>query len=298
MPRQAAEGSSALLCGLFIMLQSVLYGFGNPLSKIAYESISALWCLAARFALASAVFMALFGRRIIREVRAVRPADYLPAGICMALAYTSCNLALERTSATNVGFLMSLSVVFAPLLEAVLNGRRLRPVQLPLLAAVVGGLYLLCCNGSAFSFGPGEAWALITAVSVAGGLVFGGRAMRQLSAVSVSAVQSGVTVLLNLVLALLLDDAAALSRVQPVAWGVVAYLALGCTCIAYTLQNLALRGISPSAVSLLQCTQPILTALISFWLLGERLTPMGIAGAALILLCIAAQNVLPALRED
>lgn len=34
---------------LLILLQSVLYGFGNPLSKIGFESIMVLWCLGIRF---------------------------------------------------------------------------------------------------------------------------------------------------------------------------------------------------------------------------------------------------------
>lgn len=51
-------------------------------------------------------------------------------------------------------------------------------------------------------------------------------------------------------------------------WLVVAYLALLCTCLSYVLQNTALTLLSSYAVSLLQCTQPILTAACSYLLLG------------------------------
>jgi len=294
---EGRQNGNTLLYGGFILLQSVVYGFGNPLTKIAYESISALWCLTIRFALAFLLFMLFFGKRIVKSLRAARFADYFPAALCMTLAYTSCNLALARTSATNVGFLMSFSVVFAPILSAIVEKKRFRPAQIPLLAAVVAGLYLLCCNGHAFAFGAGEAIALVTAISVAGGLVFGERALKSLDAVTISATQAGMTAALNLVLALLLDDMSALAMVRPEAWGVVAYLAVFCTCFAYMMQNAALKHISASAVSLLQCTQPILTALISFLLLNERLTTMGLIGAGMIMLCIIAQNLLPQLRE-
>ena len=40
---------------LLILLQSVLYGFGNPLSKIGFESITVLWCLGIRFSGAAAL---------------------------------------------------------------------------------------------------------------------------------------------------------------------------------------------------------------------------------------------------
>lgn len=295
---EGRQKGGTLLYGGFILLQSIVYGFGNPLTKIAYESISALWCLTIRFAFAFLLFMLIFGKRIVTDIKAARFMDYFPASLCMTLAYTSCNLALARTSATNVGFLMSFSVVFAPILSAIVEKKKFNLMQIPLLAAVVLGLYLLCCNGHAFAFGAGEAIALVTAVSVAGGLVFGERALKSLGALTISATQAGMTAALNLVLALLFDDAAALSSVRPEAWGVVAYLAVFCTCAAYMLQNAALRHISASAVSLLQCTQPILTALISFIILNERLTAMGLIGAGIIMLCILAQNLLPALREQ
>ena len=40
---------------LLILLQSVLYGFGNPLPKIGFESITVLWCLGIRFSGAAAL---------------------------------------------------------------------------------------------------------------------------------------------------------------------------------------------------------------------------------------------------
>ena len=295
MERQV--GDKSWLYGMFILLQSILYGIGNPLSKIAFESISALWCLAVRFSLAFVFFALLFGKRAAAQLRASKPADYLPAGLCMALAYITCNLALERTSATNVGFLMSLPVLFAPLLSSILLRKPYKWLHLPVQLAVVLGLYLLCANGSAFRLGAGDLLALCTALCVAGGLVFGERALRKLDAVVVSTVQLGVTALLSAALAFTLDDVASLRIVTPQAWAVVAYLAIGCSCIAYVLQNSALLHLESRLVSLLQCTQPVLTAFFAYLLLGEALRLSGFFGAALILACIVAENLIPALRE-
>ena len=68
--------------------------------------------------------------------------------------------------------------------------------------------------------------------------------------------------------ALIFDDVAVLQQVTVTGWLVVAYLALLCTCLSYVLQNTALTRLSSYAVSLLQCTQPILTAACSYLLLG------------------------------
>ena len=101
---------------LLILLQSVLYGFGNPLSKIGFESITVLWCLGIRFSGAAALMLLLFGRRTVRTLRAAPLKVWLPCSLAMAAAYASYNMALQFTTATNVGFLMSLPVLFTPAL--------------------------------------------------------------------------------------------------------------------------------------------------------------------------------------
>ena len=245
---------------LLILLQSVLYGFGNPLSKIGFQSITVLWCLGIRFSGAAALMLLLFGRRTVRTLRTAPVGAWLPCSLAMAAAYASCNMALQFTTATNVGFLMSLSVLFTPALAWLLlkrpYPRRIIPIQL----AVIAGLYLLCCGGESgnFTFGAGEVLGLVCALALTAALLF--------------------------------DDAAVLPQVTATAWLVVAYLALTCTCLSYVLQNTALTRLSSYTVSLLQCTQPILTAACSYLLLRERLTAVGLTGAAIIVACVVWEN--------
>lgn len=281
----------------FILLQSVVYGLGNPLTKIAFESITPFWCLAVRFTMAFLVFFLFFGKRIVGQLRAVPVRRYLPASLCMAIAYITCNLALQWTTATNVGFLMSLPVIFAPVLAVLILKSRYHLLHLPIQAIVVAGLYLLCSNGSQLSIGKGDLFALVTAIALAAALVFSEKSLQQLDAVTISAAQAGMTAAISLVCALRFDPLSVLPQVQPEAWAVVVYLALFCTCAAYLLQNTALTYLSSATVSMFQCTQPILTALMSFLLLGETLSFGGIAGAALILVCVLAENIL-ALKEQ
>lgn len=276
----------------FILLQSVIYGFGNPLTKIAFKSITPFWSLSVRFTIAFIVFMLFFGRRIIGSLKSVEPKVYLPAGICMATAYITCNLALSWTSATNVGFLMSLPVIFAPILALLIYKVKYRLIHIPVQIVVVIGLYLLCFDGEKLVFGKGEITALITAISIAGALVFGEESLKQLDAVALSAVQAGITALISLPCALIFENTEILVHVTIPAWLVVLYLAIFCTNIAYMLQNSALKYISASTVSMLQCTQPILTAIISYLLLREKLSTLGIIGAAIIILCIIAENII------
>lgn len=277
---------------LFILGQSLVYGFGNPMTKVAYESITPLWMLAARFTLAFLIMMILFGNRVIKALRNTKPGLWIPSALCCAGAYISCNLALDLTSATNVGFIMSLPVLFAPLLSMVFLKKKYQIRRLPVQLVAILGLFFLCCNGGYFSFGPGEALALFEALCLAGFLVFGEKAMDEMDVMALTTLQVGVTAVISVSFAFIGDDVSVLAGVTPVSWGIVGYLAIACTIVAYLLQNTAVRHLSSTTVSMLQCTQPILTAFASYLLLGETLTHLGLLGAVMIVCCLVADSVI------
>ena len=54
----------------FILLQSLLYGFGDPISKSAYEVLPVYSLLTARYGIALVFLLLLFGRRIFQGLRA------------------------------------------------------------------------------------------------------------------------------------------------------------------------------------------------------------------------------------
>ncbi|HWQ74115.1 MAG TPA: DMT family transporter [Syntrophomonas sp.] len=275
---------------LMIILQCVIYGIGNPITKIAYESITPFWCLAFRFTLAALVIAAIAGKRAITELRSVRIGNWMPGALCMAGAYILSNIALNLTTATMVGFLMSLPVIFVPILAIIVLHRPYRWSFLPVQVTAAAGLYLLCSTGGVFSFGWGEALALTVAVCTAGALVWGEKSLQSLSPLTLSFAQIVITAVLSIMGALIFERGTAFSAIQPEAWWVIVYLAVFCSCLSYLLQNIALTHIPSSLISLTQCTEPVFTAAASFAILGEQLSGMGWWGAALLLACIVYGN--------
>lgn len=283
---------------LFILIQSLVYGLGNPLTKVAYESISPLWLLAARFVLAFFIFLLFFGKQLWTQLKKVPWTLWLPSGLCCAGAYISCNLALNLTAATNVGFIMSLPVLFAPILFSLVFRRPYQFKRLPIQLFTILGLFLLCCNTGVFSFGPGEALALLDALCLAGLLVFGEKAIAKMDVLSVTGLQIGTTMILSLAGALIFDDPSILPGVRPEAWLIVLYLAAVCTIAAYLLQNKAVAHLSSQTVSMLQCTQPVLTSVVAYFLLGETLSLPGMTGAAIILIGLLVDSRIKVGTED
>ena len=162
---------------LFILIQSLIYGFGNPLTKTAYETITPLWLIALRFTISTVLFLPVFRKHIFADTLWLKSAVLLPSALCCAGAYITCNIALNITTATNVGFSMSMPVLFAPLLQSIVLRRKYQIRKLPVQLVAIGGLFLLCCNGGLFAFGPGEALAVLDALCLAGVLVFTEKAL-------------------------------------------------------------------------------------------------------------------------
>lgn len=275
-----------------VILETLIFGSGNAITKMAYDSITPFWCLAIRFGLATAVFALFFGRRIVASLRAARLSAWLPAAVCMAVSYICCNVALDFTSATTVGFLVALPVVFTPILASLVNRARYPKAFLPFQGAVVLGLYLLCSNGGALTFGLGEILGLASSVALAGALVFGQKGLAELDAISVAGSQIGMAFVLSLVCAVLFEPPVALNQVTPFAWATIAFLALLSTCLTFFLQNCALEKLPSTTVSLLLTGEPVFTAAFSYLLLGETLSLMGWIGAALIVASVVMATTL------
>lgn len=280
---------------LFIFLQSTLYGFGDPLSKLAYEVLPVYSLLTFRYAIALAFLLLLFGRQVLRGLKACSVRDWLAPSLSIAGAYVAGNIALTLTAATSVAFLRSLSTVMTPLLALVFFRRRMGKKHLPFLLLVVVGLYLLCGLGGLSGFGWGEVFSLLSALLLAGSLIFGEHALDRVDPVTLSTLQTAASLLLSLLCAVCFEGGLSAAGATLPVWGIIVYLAILCTVAGYLLQNAALGAISSRTVALLQCSCPVLTALFSRLLLGESLSPAGVVGAGLILLCVGAET---AMKEE
>ena len=206
----------------------------------------------------------------------------------MSCAFIFSNLALQRTTATNVSFLRSLSAIMVPVLLLAVFHQKYRRKDIIIQILMIVGLYLLCMKGGFHGIGLGELLALVAALLVAGSLVFGKSALQSISAVSLSFVQTILSVFVCGAMCVLTDSAGYLSRALD--WKIVLallYAAVGCTIGGYMLQNTALRHISSRITGMVQCLYPVATAAIAYFVLSER---PGMVGAAVIIVAILLES--------
>lgn len=275
-----------------IVLQSLVYGFGDPISKIAFEVTPVYTMMTVRYLIAFAVSFTVFHKRITRTVRTVPVKAWLIPGICISLHYILNNVALALTDATSVAFLRSLSIVITPAFAFLVYRTSYKWQHIVLQILVLPGMYLLCVRGGLSGAGTGEVVALVAAFMSAGALVFSKRYLDMVDPVSMTALMAGCSAAIALIGSLIFEGGIRLKTTTPQAWTIILYLAIACTFLGYLMQNLALTRISDRSVALIQSLCPVMTAVFSFFLLGETLSTAGMAGAGIIVASVALASII------
>ena len=275
-----------------IVLQSLVYGFGDPISKIAFEVTPVYTMMTVRYLIAFAVSFTVFHKRITRTVRTVPVKAWLIPGVCISLHYILNNVALALTNATSVAFLRSLSIVITPAFAFLVYRTSYKWQHIVLQILVLPGMYLLCVRGGLSGAGSGEAVALVAAFMSAGALVFSKRYLDMVDPVSMTALMAGCSAGIALIGSLIFEGGIRLETTTPQAWAIIVYLAIACTFLGYLMQNLALTRISDRSVALIQSLCPVMTAVFSFFLLGETLSTAGMAGAGIIVASVALASII------
>ncbi|MBN6189456.1 DMT family transporter [Aneurinibacillus sp. BA2021] len=194
-------------------------------------------------------------------------------------------LALERTTADNVGLLSALNpvaiaIVSFFLLKERMSGRQVIGMFVSLLGVVVvishgdigrimhlhlnlGDVYMMCAVAS---------WGFYS--------VAGRRAMRYVSPY-MSTLWAGIFG----VVMLLPFTASSFTIVNPTPsfWLATVYASVGATVLAMLFWNIGVQRVGGTKSGVFLNFNPIFTALLSFWLLGEAMTAVQYAGAALVI---------------
>ena len=80
-------------------------------------------------------------------------------------------------------------------------------------------------------------------------------------------------------------------------WLQIAYAGILSTAVAFTFQAIAQQHLPPSNAAIINSSETLFAAIGGALLLGERLTPIGYVGAALMLVAIVAVEVVPPLTQ-
>ena len=262
---------------------AALWGASYLSAKTLTEHATVVTVLSLRFISTSAAMALIW---LIKRDRITRPELILGLGLgsSQALILFFETSGVSKTSATNAGLIISLAIIFTPILESIASKNWLpRSFFIATVTAVVGVALLVSDQGFALP-GIGD-WFMLAAaifraihVTAMGHLTSG----KSYSSVNITLLQSITCGVIYLIFSGG-GVKKALHEFDTGLWLDLLFLSLLCGAFAFLVTMWAIRRTSSSRASLLLGTEPVWAVIVGITLGGESLALVGILGALLII---------------
>lgn len=213
-------------------------------------------------------------------------------GLALFAASSLQQIGLVYTDAGKAGFLTAMYIVFVPFLGLFLGQRPGRNALLSLIPAIVG-LYLLSCT-SVSGINKGDVLLLLCAVAFSVQILLIDRHCAGLDGLKLNCIQALVAAVLSVPWALLTETVDA-SRIAS-CWLPLGYAGVLSMGVAYTLQIVGQKRVTPSAAALLMSLESVFAALFGWLLLHETMTRAEVLGCVLVFAAVVISQ-LPEKKE-
>lgn len=286
------------LAALMLLICTMLWGFAFIAQKSAMETMGPLTFAGVRYLLGGLIVLPLaLGERRKRPEPLGRMNWALIIAMSLVFFIGSWlqQSGLATTTATNAGFLTGLYVFFVPLLGFLVLRTRPHPIIFACVPLALIGIYFL--NGGGLdSFNGGDGLIVISAVFWAMHVILLGHIARATELpIFVSAISFLIAGLVAIAIALLIEQPTFEGIMA--GWMQLAYAGVLSTAVAFTFQAIGQQYVPPANAAIILSAESLFAAIGGALLLGERLPPIGYAGAALIFAAIVAVEALPPLWE-
>ncbi len=281
MKQRTAEALLAL--ALTLRGSSLLFG------KIAVRTMGPFLLIGTRFLIGFVLIALLFHRKL----KGLRFTDWWHSAVLGLMFVAAMGLelyGLRTTASSTAGFLENSVVVIVPLILCLI--RRRLPERNTVLSAVVamGGVLLLTGTGLHFDFSAGELLIMLGATCYSGAVIITDYVCKRDDPGVVAVLQLFWIGVFAMIAAFLTEE----PRLPATAteWGAVLWLAVVCSGVGFTLQPYAQKYTTAERSGLFGAFNPIAAGFFGMVFLGERFTPAGLCGCALILLAVALPTLL------
>lgn len=275
---------------------TMLWGFAFVVQKSAMETMGPLTFIGIRYLIGGAFILpvALFERSRARVH--LDPGQWrfiaLMSGALLLGTWLQ-QVGLITTTATNGGFLTSLYVMFVPAIALLAFRTWPHPVLWIGVPLALAGIYFL--NGGGLDrLNAGDGLVVLSAVFWAIQVMMLGFIARTTGQpILISCISFIAAGAVALVLAFLFEGPT-LAGIMG-GWEELAYAGIFSTGIAFTLQAIGQQHVPAANAAIILSSEALFAALGGALLLGERLPPVGYAGAALLLGAIVLVEIVPVL---
>jgi len=299
-----------LVAEILLVGVTAVWGWTFVMVKDAVSLLPPLPFLAIRFGIAAFVMtigLSLFrlgaGRRGRRAVKGGIRGSFRAGsvmGLLLGAGYIFQTFGLQRTTASNAGFITGMFVVLVPVMQGLVW--RVWPDVRAVVGVALAAAGLFFLSGGATELHlAGDGLVFLCALSFAAHILATSRYVALYDTSVLTVVQLGVVA----VLTGLLSGAGAVLGVPVSLWAVGetrVLLALGVTALfasaaAFYIQTYAQRYAPPTRTAVILTMEPVFAGLFGYALAGERLTVWGWVGAGAILCGMLVSEFRPTRRR-
>lgn len=276
-----------LQANFLIVLVALFWGSTYFLTKMAVAELEPFNLTALRFGTAFIITALFFFKRIRKADRVVIKYSII-LGVLAVIAVLSMTFGVQYTTASNAGFLISLSVVMIPLISVVVLKKRIKAKLL--LSVILATIGIVCLTlNEQLTINKGDILCILCATSFAVQVLIMERIPKSADSVAIGALQLGITAVVNFILSFFLENFTVPSDLK--VWGVIVILGVFCTAFCYIIQIYALKNTSAIQAGIILSLEPVFSAIFAYIFLGELLSKQGYIGAILLFISVILAGI-------
>jgi len=276
---------------LLLLFLIMLCGINTPLTKSIMEVVPPIFNVGVRFLIAFAVMFVLQPKKILREPTRSDLLSIFVISIFMVSGYIFWNVSMLFTTATNATFFACTSVLFIPFLAKAINKTGYsRKVLIGIVITIVG-MYFLVSNGASFTVNPGDLLALLASVMFALQVIYTGKYVERIDPFLIASYQFLFVGVLAMGISFFVQEDIVWTSFGLLEIAALLFAGTLITAALYYVQTRAQQKLSEHTVGVLYALLPLFAAVFSWMILGETLSPIGIAGGAMMVAGVALAAV-------
>lgn len=273
------NGSAKAKC--LMLSVSFVWGASYLLMKMALAELPYVDVVAWRFLIAFSVLFYIFFRNAIQISKQIMWKSSV-LGFFLFLLYISLVFGVERTSASNAGFLSSTTVIIVPIIDCILK-KYLPSKQIVFsIIIVLIGLYLLIIKKNLI-FDSGTIYCLGAALFYAIYIICSDRLNVGKETLAISIWQLGFTGLFSVIFSCIRGSFLFIPKNKST-WIAIFMLAIICTAYSFIAQSTAQKYLKPEVIGVFFSLEPIFSAFLSWLILHEVLSVRAYLGAFVIVI--------------
>lgn len=268
---------------LSLLLVTIFWGAGFPVTKFALQTIPPLYHIGLRFLIAAVLLSIIFYRKMFKIDKSIlKPAATMAS--LLFLTYALQTVGLLYTTASKSAFYSGLAVLFVPMLSFLFYKSKMNVNTIISITLAFLGLFLLSFSGNVFSFNIGDLMTVLNSVSYAVLLLLTSDYVKEHDPTQLSIVQMYIVSILGFVAAIVFDKWD--TPMSLLSFNSLMFSAVLCTAFAFWMQATAQKFTSASHVALIFTMEPVFGAFTAWLLLEEKLGLKGFVGGGLIILAM------------